>query len=466
MSHRCLAANLYGRVTTRCIAAIITLTLAAPFGQADDWPQWLGPQRDGVWRESGLVEQFPKSGPKVRWRVPIGSGYAGPAVAGGKVFVTDRVLAEGATSPRSGFSDRSKQAGKERVLCLNEADGRALWKHEYDCVYRVDYPAGPRATPLVAGNRVYTLGAMGDLLCLETATGQVHWSKNFPKDYQAEVPVWGFAAHPLLDGDQLICLVGGADSLVVAFHKDTGKELWRALSAPEPGYCPPMIYEFGGKRQLIIWEPKAVHGLDPDSGKVYWSQAFEVRAGLSIPTPRQSGNLLFLTSFYNGSMLLKFDQGMLQPTVVWKGKGKGERPQQTEDLHSIIPTPFIKDGYVYGMCSYGEMRCLKLETGERVWESLQATGSHKKAEDRWKNVFLVPQGERCILFNEQGDLIIARLTPQGYEELSRAQVLKPDNVMAGRPVVWSHPAFANKSVYARNDEEIVCVSLAAEDNKP
>ena len=119
---------------------------------------------------------------------------------------------------------------------LEKVELRELWKHEYDCVYRVDYPAGPRATPLAAGTRVYTLGAMGDLLCLETATGQMHWSKNFPKDYQAEVPVWGFAAHPLLDGDRLICLVGGADSLVVAFHKDTGKELWRALSAPEPGF--------------------------------------------------------------------------------------------------------------------------------------------------------------------------------------------------------------------------------------
>src|SRR5439155_11928404 len=183
--------------------------------------------------------------------------------------------------------------------------------------------------------------------------------------------------------------------------KKTGQELWRALSAREPGYCPPMIYEFGGKRQLIIWHPEAVSGLDPETGKVYWSQPFEVKAGLSIPTPRQAGNLLFITSFYNGSLMLRFEPGQTRPAVVWKGKRQSEHYNRTDGLHSIMPTPFLVDGYIYGVCSYGELRCLKAATGERVWESLQATGGspEHRDQDRWRNAFLIQHEDRFFLFN-------------------------------------------------------------------
>jgi outer membrane protein assembly factor BamB len=443
------------KVQVLCGVLLSGLSLAS--ARAEDWPQWLGPNRDGIWRETGILEQLPKDGPRIRWRKAIGSGYAGPAVAGGRVYVTDRTLAAGARNPNSGFAE-AKVGGKERVLCLDEATGKLLWSHQYDCEYRVSYPAGPRTTPVVQGDRVYTLGTMGALFCLETATGREVWSKNFPRDYEAKVPLWGFAAHPLVYGDKLICLAGGPDSLVVALHRETGKELWRALSAKEPGYCPPMIYEFGGKRQLIIWHPEAVNGLDPETGKLLWSQPFEVKAGLTIPTPRQAGDRLFVSSFYDGSMMLRFDANSLQPSLVWKGKSHSERPDKTDGLHSIMATPFLKDGYIYGVCSYGEFRCLKADTGERVWQTHEPTGGK---EERWANAFIVAQGDRFFLFNEKGDLIIARLTPEGYQEISRAHILKPTNIMAGRPVVWSHPAFANKCMFARNDEELVCVSLAA-----
>jgi outer membrane protein assembly factor BamB len=432
--------------------------------RADDWPQWLGPRRDGVWRETGILDQFPREGPKIRWRTPIGSGYAGPAVANGRVYVTDRILAREARNPDSGFEVKDKIQGKERVLCLDEATGKELWKVEYDCSYRgVQYPLGPRTTPVVHGGKVYTLGTMGDLLCLDAATGKKIWSKNFPRDYKAPVPVWGFAANPLLDDQgehpRLICLVGGEDHVAVAFDPETGKERWHALSAGEPGYSPPMIYQLGGKRQLIIWHPEAVNGLNPETGAVYWSEPFTSKAGLTAPTARQAGDLLFVTAFYDGPLMLKFAADNPRPSVLWRGKSHSEMPNRTDGLHSIIATPFIKDGYIYGVCSYGELRCLKADTGERIWQTHAATGGKS---ERWANAFLVEQGERFFLFNEKGDLIIARLTPRGYEEISRAHILEPTNSLPGRPVVWSHPAFANKSMYARNDKEIVCVSLAAE----
>ncbi len=440
------------------VSAALTWGLAALSVQADDWPQWFGPRRDGIWHETGLIEKFPKDGPKVLWRAPIAFGYAGPAVADGKVYVTYHV--------RTGAGGKKGMGvpGTERVLCLSEASGKLLWHHDYDCTYDIPrgYPAGPRTTPAVSGGRVYTLGAMGDLLCLDTEYGKVVWSKNLPRDYQCEVPGWGFAGQPLVAGDRLICLVGAKNACVVAFHKDTGKELWRALDAAETGYAPPMIFDIAGKRRLIVWHPEGLNSLDPETGKVYWSVPYGnrkyIKAGLTIPTPRLDGDRLFLTSFYNGPILFQL-HGDEPPTVVWQGKSNSERPEGTDGLHSIMTTPAIKDGYIYGVCSYGELRCLKEETGERLWETHQATTGYSV---RWGHAFLVEQANRFILFNEQGDLIMARLSPQGYQEIDRANILKPTNPLAGkgRLVIWSHPAFANRCVFARSDREIVCVSMA------
>jgi outer membrane protein assembly factor BamB len=454
----------------RCgLLALSGLVCLAPAARADDWPQWLGPKRDGVWRETGILDKFPKGGPKVRWRVAIGGGYAGPAVANGKVFVTDRVLAKGVKNPGDQFA-RDRVPGSERVLCLDESSGKVLWKHEYDCPYEISYPSGPRCTPVVAGGKVYTLGAMGDLYCLEEATGKVVWSKSFPKDYDAKVPLWGFAAHPLLDGDKLICLVGAKDGVAMAFDKDTGKEKWRSLSLTgdmsEIGYCPPMIVKTGDRRQLIIWHSESVNGLDPETGKPYWSQPFAIRANLAIPTPRLDGDKLFVTSFYNGCRLYQLSSDKPEAKLLWKSTSArklSEQPEETDKLHSIMSTPFIRDGHIYGVCSYGELRCLRLEDGKRLWEDLRAASNSKSPDKaRWANAFLIPQGERWFLFNEKGQLVIARLSPKGYEEIDRADILKPTGKASGRAILWTHPAFANKSMYARNDVEIVCVSLAAE----
>ena len=433
-----------------CLLFLTTFSILA-----DDWPQWLGPKRDGVWREKGIVKKF-DGAPKLRWKVEIGGGYAGPAVADGRVFVLDRQLAKGTSNPSNPFS-RGQLPGTERVLCLNEVDGKLLWKHEYNCPYAISYPAGPRCTPTVDGDRVYVLGAMGDLFCFKAKTGKLVWKKDFKKDFGAKVPIWGFAAHPLVEGNKLICLVGGNRGVAMAFDKMTGKVLWSALQSPDLGYCPPMIYEAGGKRQLIIWHPRALNSVDPETGKPYWSVPFTARSGLTIPTPRLHGDLLFVTSFYNGPLMMRMAKNAPRADVAWRATGRSERV--TQQLHAIMCTPFIEDGYIYGVCSYGQFRCLKAATGERVWESFKpVTGS----EGRWANAFLVKHEDRFFIHNEKGDLIIAKLSPKGYEEISRVNLIEPTNFARGRKLVWSHPAFANRSVYLRNDKEILCFSLAAD----
>jgi len=431
-------------------ALLLSVAFACP-AVADDWPQYLGPKRDGVWHETGIVEKFPAGGPKKVWTMPVSGGYAGPAVADGKVFVTDRV-----TDP----------AEAERVFAFDANSGKELWKYEYPVKYRVQYAVGPRATPTVDGDRVYALGAMGELTCLNTATGKKVWAKNYVKDYDARTPIWGFAAAPLIDGDNLICLVGGkGGKVVVAFDKKTGKERWasQTLDETDCGYCPPVIYTFGKVRTLVIWHGAAVVGLNPGTGERLWKQDFVSRYALTAPMPVQSGDTLFLTAFYNGPLMLKIN-GTTTPEVLWKGNGRSEKPEQSDKLHSIIPTPIIKDGHIYGVGSYGELRCLKLDTGERVWATRKPTTGTPTEEGkpvRWANAFLTVQGDRFFLFNDRGELIIAKLNPKGYEEIGRAKLLEPTTKGGGAgPVVWVPPAFAGKKVYVRNDKELVCYDLA------
>ena len=451
--------------------SLIACGFAAVGARADDWPQWLGPQRDGVWREKEIVDKFPAGGPKILWRKPVGGGFAGPAVAGGKVYVHDRLLAAGAKNPENSFSRKENIPGSERVLCLDAASGEKLWEYKYDCPYvGLSYATGPRCTPLVSGGRVYTLGAVGDLMCLDAAKGTFIWSMNLLKEYGlAQLPGsgWGFAGHPLIDGDRVICLAAGKGSIVAAFHKDTGKEIWKNLTAREPGYAPPMIYENDGKRLLIVWHPESINALDPVTGELYWTQQYGdkkfVNAGMTIPTPRLAGDTLYFSSFYAGSVMLRL-HGAKQPEIVWKAHGRDVLPDDTEALHCVMSTPYIRGGYIYGADSYGEFRCLNAKTGERIWSTYQPIAGKSM---RWGNVFIVPHEDRVFLFNEGGDLILARLTSKKYEEISRAHILEPKTPIRfdkpnTRMVIWSHPAYANRCCFTRSDEEIVCVSLAKE----
>jgi len=313
----------------------------------------------------------------------------------------------------------------------------------------------------VDGDRVYVVGAEGILSCFDARTGALVWRKNYIKDYRTRVPVWGMAGAPLVDGDRLICLVGGQpDAKVVAFDKRTGKELWRALDGGgEPGYGQPILIESGGRRQLIMWTPQALVSLDPVSGKTYWRESFFIRSGLTVATPVFDGNRLLVSSFYNGSMMMELDSSGPGARLLWRGKSNSE--QQTDGLHALINTPVIAGNYMYGVCSYGQFRCLDARTGERLWETIDLT----KDRARWATAFIVRNGDRYFINNDRGELIIARLSPKGFEEISRTKLIKPTSRGGRRElggVNWSHPAYANRHIFARNDEEIVCASLGAE----
>jgi outer membrane protein assembly factor BamB len=241
--------------------------------------------------------------------------------------------------------------------------------------------------------------------------------------------------------------------VVVSLNKNTGDEIWSALDGKEPGYCPPVIFEFGGQRQLIIWHPAAVVGLDPANGNVLWEMPFAVEAGLTIPTPRKLGNRLFVTSFYDGPLMIDLGSNGRTPRVLWRTK-PGNRELKNDSLHAIMCTPIVTEDFIYGVGSYGELRCLETDTGRMVWETREATGP-----ERWSNAFLIPNGDRVILCNEHGEIIFAKLSGDGYKQISRAKLIEPTQPIQRRMTVWSHPAFAMGSVFARNDGELIRVNL-------
>ena len=251
----------------RNLLGLMILALSVNSAPAADWPQWLGPKRDSVWTETGIIDKFPEGGPKVLWRAPVSGGFTGPAVAGGKVYVADYLTTD---NVKKETFDRTDFNGKERLHCLDAKTGEPVWKFEYDCNYTVSFPIGPRCTPTVSGGKVYFLGTEGNLTCLDAAKGTVVWAKDFKKDYGAKTAIWGYAGHPLVEGNKLFCVVGGEGSCVVAFDKDTGKELWKAITAEEQGYSAPTMIEAGGTKQLLVWHATSINSLDPETGKPYW----------------------------------------------------------------------------------------------------------------------------------------------------------------------------------------------------
>lgn len=437
MSRCSIAAGAAGVVTLVCVSIV----------QADDWPQWRGPRRDGVWRETGLVTEF--RGPRLppKWQTPVGPGYSGPTVADGRVFLTDR---------------QTEPDEAERVLCFDAQSGRPIWQYRYTCSYDgIGYTAGPRACVTIDENRAYSLGAAGHLHCLDAASGKLIWSRDLVADFRVRVPIWGIAAAPLIVDDLVVLHVGGRDgACVIALDKATGAERWHALD-DRASYSAPIAIMQAGRQVIIVWTGDSVACLIPESGRVAWRIPFPPsRMPIGVPTPIVADNRLFVSSFYDGSLMIELDKDKLEAHKLWAKRGRNER--HTEALHCMIGTPVMAGDYLYGVDSYGELRCLDARTGRRIWEDLTAT-----PKARWSTIHIVKQSDRYWMFNERGELLITRLSPKGLTIISRTKLIEPTTAQLKQRggVCWSHPAFANRCVYARNDRQLVCASLVAGENK-
>ncbi len=436
------------RILDRTLAFALTFLLLAHPCPAEDWPQWRGPNRDGVWNESGLIERFDSERIPLKWRVPIGSGYTGPTVAAGRVYVSDR---------------QTEPDQIERVLCFDRQTGKTLWTHKYACRYDgFGYRAGPRASVRIEDGRAYSLGAAGHLVCLDAASGEVHFRRDLRGEYKIRMPNWGIAAAPLTEGDLVVVQIGGeGDACVCAFDRRTGEERWTSLG-DDASYAAPIVIDQAGQRVLVCYTGDRIVGLDPRDGRLLWEYPFPwEKWPIGIATPVLCDGKLLISDAHKGTLLLRLLEDTPGVERIWH-----RRRQEVEGgaaLHCLNSTPYVRQGHVYGADGRGVLRCLRLDTGEQVWEDRTAV-----PEDRFATVHLVRQGDRTWLFNEKGELIIARLTPEGYNEISRAKLIEPTMRQLPRRggVTWSHPAFAHRCVFARNDKELVCADLSAEKQGP
>jgi outer membrane protein assembly factor BamB len=410
---------------------------------ADDWTQWRGNNRDGVWRETGLNKDFSSESLKPLWRQKIGTGYSSPTVAGGKVFVMDYDEAQ----------------SKESVRCFDSKTGEPVWAHEYSTEYRISYAAGPRSAVTIDGGKAYAMGAMGQASCIEIESGKVIWAEDLNRNYKISeskrMPIWGMACSPLIVGDRFILQIGAKEAGVVALDKNTGNEIWRSLE-DRGQYTSPVLAKQNGKDVVVCWTGDSVAGLNPESGEQYWGFDLKpTRMPIGVATPVINGNKIFLTSFYDGSTMLEMTDEM-SVKLVWRGVGPNEK--KTEAIHSIISTPIWIGEHIYGVDSYGELRCLSAVTGERIWEDTSLVPIK-----RWATIHFVQNGDDVWMLNEVGELMVGKLGPMGATVKSRAKIIEPNQMRQRNRkdgVLWSHPAFANKCVFVRNDSEIVCYNLS------
>ena len=414
--------------------AVLLLSCLAG-SHAEDWPQWRGPRRDGTWNETNIIERFPESGPKITWRVPVGPGFSSPVIAKERVYLTDAELV--------------RPKANEHVYCFDAVTGSALWKHRYpveyeDWAFDPKSPGGPRSTPILHDGKLYTLGATGNLICFDAMQGDVLWQKRLKVEYDAANA--SFTPSLLIEGDLLIVIVGAEPGpCVVAFDLNSGREMWRALDEPSV-YSSPIVIRAAGKNQLIVVTLRSVTALDPQNGQAFWRVPLRSTRDMSVPTPAYSKGYLWI----NGLMLkLVMDQPGAE--VLWPQ----EQAPPRRTLSNTSSGQFIaKNLYTSNLA--GQLICVQPADGTILWETDKATTTRNGA-----SIHITPRADTAFLFNDQGELILARLGPDGYKEINRAALLRGTYAYAGKQFAWTAPGFSNGHVFARNDQELVCADLRA-----
>ena len=404
------------RATTVAASGLAAL-LAVSAAAAQGWPQYRGPNRTGISKETGLRTEWPQDGPPVLWRTPLGDGYSGIAVAGDRVFTM-----------YAGGDD-------EFVACYDVRTGKEIWKVRTDENRFDDQGSGPRSTPTVDGEIVYALGAKGMLFALTAANGKKVWSKDLKVEYGARVPRWGVSTTPLVEGDLLLVDVGGkAGKSLVALDKKTGRTRWTAYD-DKPGYSSPIAVTIHGVRQIISFAGTSLVSVSAEDGKVLWTipwtTSYDVNAAVPVFVPPDK---VFISSGYDkgaGLFRVRADaDGRLEVEDVWKSRV----------MKNHFNSSVLYGGHLFGFDN-GTLKCVDAHTGEEKW-----------AQRGFAKGSLIVADGHLVIFSESGLLALAEATPSGYVEKARAQILK------GR--TWTMPSLAAGTLYLRNQEELVALDIS------
>jgi outer membrane protein assembly factor BamB len=396
-----------------------------------DWPQWRGPRRDGVAHDPGLLTGWPDRGPKELWRVKGGGGFSSFAVGGGRAFTL------------------LGQEGGEVVVCWEAGTGQEVWRHPYEVPFSVQY-GGPRSTPTLDGDRLYTVGAAGRFHCFDAATGSVLWQHDLLAEFKAPRQPWGVAFSPLVEGDLVLTSPGGpGGKSVAAFHKETGQLAWTALDDPA-AYSSPIALTAGGVRQVVFFTARHLVGLSPAGGKVLWQYPWETSSDVNAATPlafraRTKGgadlDYVFISSGYGrGCALVK---------VVADGAGGFEARSvyTSNELCLHFSSPVRYRDHLYAIDEKRYLTCMDLRTGAVRWrhrDFLQGS--------------LLRVDERLLVLGGDGKLALVEADPSGF----RGQIFhRPGQPSRGR--WWTVPVLAGGKLYLRDEEEVLCLDLRKPD---
>jgi outer membrane protein assembly factor BamB len=407
------------------LRSLVALVLCGTIATAGDWPQWLGPTRDGVSPETVAPWKEP---PRVIWRHSVAEGNSSPVVAAGRVFLHSKI----------------KDQDEEEVLALDTRGGKELWRKTYPrAAFKSLYGNGPRATPAVVGDRVYTFGITGILTCWEAASGTRRWQVDTFKEFGARNLFFGVACSPLVEGGRILVNVGGRGASIVALDAERGEVAWKALD-DRASYASPIVFEQGGQRQVVFLTQQGLVSLRPADGHLYWRFPFVDKLLESSSTPVRVGDYLLASAITIGSAGLRLGTKEGKPDVreVWKN----------EALTSYFTTPIpVGREHVYlvsatkppALVNTAQLHCIEVRTGQDLWQKPRRVG-------KYHATLLRTGDEKLLMLEEAGDLVLVDPDPKGYRELARSKVCGE---------TWAHPALADGRLYVRDDKEIVCLEL-------
>ncbi|MEW6305312.1 MAG: PQQ-binding-like beta-propeller repeat protein [Verrucomicrobiota bacterium] len=380
--------------------------------QADDWPQWRGPQRNGISAEKGVPSQWPAGGPKIAWKANVGLGFSSFVVAKGRVYTM-------------GHADEM-----DTVFCFDAATGKELWKHSYPAELGDKYfDGGTTGTPTIDGDRVYSLSRWGDTFCFEAATGKVVWSKNVQKETGVRIPDWGFTGAPLVHENLLVLNVGEAG---MALDKSTGKIVWKSADE-NAGYSTPLPLRRDGQWLALLGNGQAYVAVNLRTGQEAWRMRWVTQYGVNAADPiidPATGNIFISSGYGKGGALFKPGA---HPEELWK----------TKALRTQLNGAVLVGGYLYGVdgdtTTKASLKCLDLKTGVVKW-----------THPNFGSGGLIVADGKLIALGGKGELMIAPVSPEGFKPTARAQVLGGD--------CWTAPVLANARIYCRNSRgNVVCV---------
>ena len=406
----------------RLLSVTLALAIATQALAQNDWPQFLGPNRNGISAETGLLDAWPEGGPKELWRVKGGAGMSGLAIGGGKLLTL------------------VQKDGQQFLIALNPESGAKLWETPLASQYENEMGNGPRATPTIAGERAFAYTGEGVLACVHLADGKLLWKHDVPKEQGGKPADYGMASSPLVVGQQVI-VIAGAPKTVVAYDIETGKQAWTA-GEDGAGYSSPALLEVGGRKQVVVFTGGSAIGLAPEKGTLLWRYPYATDFECNIATPLAHRGQVFLSSGENhGSVLLglRMDGDKFVPREIWTSQGA------SSTLRNEWQTSILLDGHLYGFDNVGSagpvthLTCVEAATGKRVWQ-----------QTRFGKGNLIAADGKLFISTMKGELVVARASPKAYEELGRKAVCEATR---------QAPALAGGRLYLRDDKEIVCLDV-------